>query len=74
MELPLRVCGWRMVVRGVISLFNFASLLYRQNNALISGGVASISSNSIITKEKLFETADKKLYEAKQAGRNKVRF
>jgi len=32
MELPLRVCGWGMVIGGVILLLNFASLLYKQNN------------------------------------------
>jgi len=31
MELPLLVCGWVMVLGGVISLLNFARLYYRQN-------------------------------------------
>ena len=31
MELPLRVCGWGLVLTGVISILNFALSLYRQN-------------------------------------------
>jgi diguanylate cyclase (GGDEF)-like protein len=54
--------------------FQFRSLSDDPIRITISGGVASINSNSIITKEELFKIADKKLYEAKQAGRNRVRF
>jgi len=54
--------------------FQFTSLSDDPIRVTISGGVASINSNSIITKEELFEIADNKLYEAKQAGRNKIRF
>lgn len=40
----------------------------------VSGGAVAIDSNSIIAKEEFFQKADKALYEAKEAGRNRIRF
>lgn len=52
----------------------FSSLSSTQIHATISGGIAAINSKSVKTKEDFFQKADKKLYEAKQAGRNRIRF
>ena len=40
----------------------------------ISGGAVAIDSNSIVSKEEFFTKADKALYEAKESGRNRIRF
>jgi two-component system cell cycle response regulator len=40
----------------------------------ISGGAVAIDSNSIIVKEEFFKKVDKALYEAKESGRNRIRF
>lgn len=52
----------------------FKSLSDKEIRATISGGIAAMNSNSITTKDEFFQLADKKLYEAKQSGRNRVRF
>jgi len=40
----------------------------------ISGGAVAMDSNSIISKEEFFKKVDKALYEAKEGGRNRIRF
>ncbi|MGC9363297.1 MAG: GGDEF domain-containing protein [Fidelibacterota bacterium] len=52
----------------------FKSLSDKEIRATISGGIAAINSKSLIDKDAFFQIADKKLYEAKQAGRNRIRF
>jgi len=54
--------------------FTFDSLSEKKINITISGGIATIDSNSILNKEEFFGLADKKLYKAKKDGRNRIRF
>lgn len=52
----------------------FHSLSGENIRTTISGGIAAINSKAVKTKDEFFQLADKKLYEAKQAGRNRIRF
>jgi len=54
--------------------YPFSSLSSTKIRTTISGGITAINSKSVKTKEDFFQKADKKLYEAKQAGRNRIRF
>ncbi|MDD5766486.1 MAG: sensor domain-containing diguanylate cyclase [Candidatus Marinimicrobia bacterium] len=40
----------------------------------ISGGIAAINSKNLVSREELIKIADQHLYEAKESGRNKIRF
>lgn len=61
-------------IRKRCAEYQFSSLKGAKIHATISGGIAAINTKSIKSKEELFRKADKKLYEAKQAGRNRIRF
>ena len=61
-------------IRKRVEDHQFKSLSDGEIRASISGGIAAINSKSAKTKEEFFQQADKKLYEAKQAGRNRIRF
>ncbi len=52
----------------------YRSLGEKPMRVTISGGIATIDSKTVIDKEEFFKRADMKLYEAKQAGRNRIRF
>jgi len=54
--------------------YQFSSLSGNKIHTTISGGIAAVNSKSVKTKEEFFQKADKKLYEAKQSGRNRIRF